>query len=235
MKAMARHFPGFLRWITGVLVGGLLWAAPHLEVSSREHNFGLIDEGKIYTHDFLLKNTGTDTLKILSVRTSCGCTATLLKSTTIAPGDSEVLHVSFNSTGYGGRSFVKVVSIRSNDPEQPEVRVLLRGEVKALPKPRGYVYPSLLNLGQVKPGTVVLDTVLLISDGQLPLVLESINGFKGVEVLGWSPDTLAPGDTGRIFLKITVDESRPYSGVLMLKTNDGRLPHKFVRVIANQE
>ncbi len=214
---------------------GLLSGAPHLEVPAPVHDFGIIDEGKIYTHDFVLKNTGTDTLKIFSVRTSCGCTATLLDNTSIAPGDSQVLHVSFNSRGYGGRSFVKPVSIVSNDPDQPEVRVLIRGQVKEMPKPRGYVYPSLLNLGQVPPGTVVLDTVLLISDGQLPLVLESINGFKGVDVQGWDPDTIAPGDTGRIYLKITVGQDKPYSGVLMLKTNDGRLPHKFIRVIANQE
>ncbi len=218
-----------------LLLGTALWAAPHLEVPETVHDFGTIDEGKVYTHDFVLKNTGDDTLKVLSVRTSCGCTATMLKSTEIAPGESQPLHVSFNSTGYGGRRFTKVVSVITNDPDQPEVRLLIRGEVKAMPKPRGYVYPSLLNLGQVKPGTVREDTILLISDGQLPLVLESINGFKGVEVLGWSPDTLAPGDTGRIFLRVTVGEEKPYSGVLMIKTNDGRLPHKFVRIVANQE
>ncbi len=214
---------------------GLASAAPHLEVPESVYDFGTLDEGKIYTHDFVLKNTGTDTLEIRSVRTSCGCTATLLKDTRIAPGDSQMLHVSFNSAGYGGRRFVKPVSIVSNDPDQPEVRLLIRGEVREVPKPRGYVYPSLLNLGTVKPGTVVLDTVLLISDGQLPLVLESINGFKGVDVLGWAPDTLPPGDTGRIYLKITVGPEKPYSGILMVKTNDGRLPHKFIRIVANQE
>ncbi len=212
-----------------------LWAAPHLEIPRSVHDFGVIDEGKIYTHDFVLKNTGDDTLKVLSVRTSCGCTATMLQSSEIAPGDSQILHVSFNSAGYGGRRFTKVVSIVSNDPDQPEVRLLIRGEVKEIPKPRGYVYPSLLNLGKVTPGTVVEDTVYLISDGKKPLVLESINGFKGVDVLGWEPDTLAPGDTGRIYLRITVSEDKPYSGILMLKTNDGRLPHKFVRIVANQE
>lgn len=61
--------------------------------------FGKIKVGDIMTHTFEIKNTGTDTLVIHQVKSSCGCTEAILSKDKIAPGKTAQLKVVFNTAG----------------------------------------------------------------------------------------------------------------------------------------
>lgn len=92
--------------------------AGRLEIGQKSWDFGFIPRGAKVTHNFLLKNVGTDTLKITNVRKSCGCTAAPLRKTVLTPGDTTLLEVTFNSGSYQG-AISKAVYIESNDPIEP--------------------------------------------------------------------------------------------------------------------
>ena len=75
---------------------------PEVIFFSKSHNFGQITEGKKVSTVFYFKNTGTADLFVKKIRSSCGCTAVLLSSDTIKPGDTGELKVTFDSSGFKG-------------------------------------------------------------------------------------------------------------------------------------
>lgn len=101
---------------------------PEVIFFSTSHNFGPITEGKKVSTVFYFKNTGTADLLVQKVRTSCGCTAVLLSSDRIKPGDTGELKVSFDSSGYKGK-IEKSIYFHSNDPDNPVVQLIIKSVV----------------------------------------------------------------------------------------------------------
>lgn len=104
-------------------------AAPRLQAEAPLFNFGRIAEGTKTDHVFRFQNTGDAPLIISKVRSSCGCTAALLSSKNLAPGEWGELKTTFNSKGFQGK-VTKTVSVYSNDPDQPQTKFRLQGEVQ---------------------------------------------------------------------------------------------------------
>ncbi len=102
--------------------------AGRLEVSDKSWDFGFIPRGAKVTHKYLLRNVGTDTLRITQVRKSCGCTYAPLGKDVLAPGDTTNLEVTFNSGSYQGATS-KAVYIESNDPIQPFMDITFAANV----------------------------------------------------------------------------------------------------------
>jgi len=90
------------------------------------------DIGDIYTGSarfaITLLNTGTDSLKISDVSTSCGCTAAMMSTQRIAPGDSGKLDIKFNGTNYQGR-VEKLISMTTNDTSKKYVTLKFSANV----------------------------------------------------------------------------------------------------------
>lgn len=80
--------------------------------------------GEVWVH-----NRGDEPLVITQVFTDCSCTAAEYAKDPIAPGDSAVLRVGFNSRGRGPGSFRKVVRIRSNARNRTEL-LFIKGKIK---------------------------------------------------------------------------------------------------------
>lgn len=95
---------------------------PRIEVSHDYYYFGFMPTNAIVQHKYWIRNKGGDTLMIVSVKPSCGCTAAPLSNDKIAPGDSAVLKVIFDSKNMVGK-MVKDVDIFSNDPNKQSMTV----------------------------------------------------------------------------------------------------------------
>jgi uncharacterized cupredoxin-like copper-binding protein len=91
---------------------------PVLEFSETQHDFGKIEEGKVVEHTFKFKNTGKATLNISDIKTSCGCTAALVSSEKIDPGEEGTLLVELDSKNRKGK-MSRTITIKSNDPKNP--------------------------------------------------------------------------------------------------------------------
>lgn len=91
-----------------------VWAAPKIATNPESFDFGYLPEGQIVACQYWLVNRGDDTLVIEMVKPQCGCTTVPLPTDRLAPSDSVLLHLSFDSKNMKGR-INKAVRIWSND------------------------------------------------------------------------------------------------------------------------
>lgn len=131
-----------------VVFSALALGAPIIQVDNAVYDFGSTFEGIAVDHTFVIRNTGDETLEISGVRASCGCTATELATTSIAPGESVDLEVLVNTTGFGG-TISKSITVTSNDPAMAilSLRIMgqvIKSEVHHIPASEAYYYLYLL-------------------------------------------------------------------------------------------
>jgi len=92
------------------------------------YDFGQAAETVLVTHVFVLRNSGSQPIRIDRVQPACGCTTTTLSSNEVAPGGRVDLTVTATLRGRtGAQRFT--VSVRSNDPDNPLMTLVMRGTV----------------------------------------------------------------------------------------------------------
>lgn len=98
-----------------------LFAQPKLKVvEGTSFDFGTILRGAQVERPATLKNIGTDTLVLGNVEASCGCTAAVVSSTRIPPGQQGTLLIKFNSKNFTGPVH-KTVTVNSNSSDSPRL------------------------------------------------------------------------------------------------------------------
>jgi len=94
-------------------------------------DYGTIIKGDDGVRQFKFTNTGTADLEITQVRSSCGCTIPKKPSAPIAPGDSDVIEVKYDTQRVGPiRKTITVASNASNGM----VALKIKGEVQEEPE-----------------------------------------------------------------------------------------------------
>ncbi len=89
---------------------------PELVFEKDVHDFGRVVQGEKVTYGFKFVNEGSKDLLIANVNATCGCTVIDYPRNTIAPGESGVLHVTFNSTARKGYQNKKVTVMANTQP-----------------------------------------------------------------------------------------------------------------------
>jgi hypothetical protein len=119
-------------------------ATEALILKETEFNFGKIPQGKPVTHVFEITNSGKDSLKIVNVQASCGCTTPEWeKDKPLAPGASAKITVGYNAAAEG--PFTKPVTITYNGSEVKQL--FIKGEVWKTPAASA---PENKSLGDLK-------------------------------------------------------------------------------------
>ncbi|SMG10035.1 protein of unknown function [Marivirga sericea] len=97
------------------------------------HNFGTIEEvSGIAKHTFKFINSGSDSIKLTSVRASCGCTTPFWEKEALMPGDTGKVEVAYNPLNRPGK-FAKTVTITTSG--EPSTKLLrISGYVEPKPK-----------------------------------------------------------------------------------------------------
>jgi hypothetical protein len=101
---------------------------PEISFEEGEFNFGRVAVGEKITHAYSFVNKGKADLQIAQVTPSCGCTT--LKDwpkEPIAPGQSGVITVEFNSAGFSG-NIEKTIQVATNGIPR-DFYLKLKGEV----------------------------------------------------------------------------------------------------------
>jgi hypothetical protein len=132
--------------IAPIVAEAKIAAAPveTLVLKESEFNFGKIPQGKPVTHVFEITNIGKDSLRIVNVQASCGCTTPEWeKDKPIAPGKSAKITVGYNAAAEG--PFTKPVTITYNGAEMKQL--FIKGEVWKTPAASA---PENKNLGDLK-------------------------------------------------------------------------------------
>jgi len=91
-------------------------------------NFGEIKESQIVQHNFVVKNDSKNTLNIIEVKTSCGCTGSKIQKGTLSPGEKTLLEVQFNSKGYSG-PLEKFIYVQTDNLDNPLLTFIIKAKV----------------------------------------------------------------------------------------------------------
>jgi hypothetical protein len=103
--------------------------APKLSFDKTSFDFGVIKQiDKVHT-EFTITNTGKSDLNIRQTKVNCGCTVAEIDKTTLKPGESVPVKVSFDPTGRRGIQ-QKSISIFTNDPMNPTQMITIKADVE---------------------------------------------------------------------------------------------------------
>lgn len=162
---------------------------------NQEHDFGLIREAEgIKRANAGMVNLGADTLYIMEVKPSCGCTTVSFTTDAIAPGDTAFVEYAYNPAMRPG-IFDKSIKIRLSDNSRHTLR--LKGNVLGTPESLATMYP--LDAGEAR----VSETHLMLGEvrfGRSPL--------QFINVYAAGPDSISP----RLFTSaqgVAIDQSSP--------------------------
>lgn len=175
-------------------------------------DFGTAVEGDVLKHSFVIKNVGTETLKIQSARGSCGCTATLVSQNEVPPGGEAKIDVTVTTAGRRG-PLQKTVIVASNDPRNPTLTLTVKGQVEVIAGFR----PQYLNLGRMLKGKTRVETVAVEAKDPANLVLSNVSS-NDPRVKA----RLTKTESGLPALEVTVeagDKEGPLSAMVTADTN----------------
>lgn len=102
--------------------------APQIACDEPVYNFGTTNQVSI-SHEWTIKNEGDLTLEITKIRPACGCTVAKMSNRSIPPGKSEKLSAKLSLRGRKGK-LRKTISVYSNDPKKPNMRLAFEGIVR---------------------------------------------------------------------------------------------------------
>ena len=170
---------------------------PTISFSEEKWDFGKVKEDERPVHIFTIKNTGREELIISRVRSSCGCTATMLSSDNIQPGKSAELKVTFNPTGYN-TLVKKDIYIESNDPQLPKAKITIAIEVEPIPSPQAFLSNSQWDLGLISQGDLPTFAFSIENKGELDLIVDKIDASEYIQYDTEIPLTILPGEKQEI-------------------------------------
>ncbi len=105
-----------------------LQLGPAVAVDQPTHDFGRVTEGDKISHVFTIRNGGDAPLVVESVKTSCGCTAAVIKDKTVPPGGRTEVRLTVDTTNRTGQQH-KTADVLTNDPKTPRARLEIQADV----------------------------------------------------------------------------------------------------------
>jgi hypothetical protein len=173
--------------------GQLKWENPEQTVTAKPQD-------KVLVTKFRFTNVGTSPVKIMDLRTSCGCTTAYLEKKVYAPGESGEIEAKFKFNGQVGHHQKWIVVTTDWVPPQPTVLVFAVNIPEAIT-----ILPEIVfwRVGdQLKPKTVriaVPDEIpakvvsVQADNGTVKLELREIRPGKELEVKVTPTTTSQPG------------------------------------------
>jgi hypothetical protein len=206
-------------------------------LDSEEHDFGTCKQGEALRHEFTLQNAGRMPVKIVEVKTSCGClVAAQVVGSTVPPGDKLALPVGFTTGGAQETASAGVlVGYRKGDePTDAGEPKYVHLKVRASILPDYRISPREVDFGLVdglavqQVDRVIRVEPVAVADVKL-LEASSSNPFLHVQVL--------PKDSHGcvVQVKVSLDvsgftQSRPFTGSVVFSTDSKRVPKAVVEV-----
>ena len=109
-------------------------AKPRLVIEEMIFDSGDVAPDTVMSHDFVVKNDGDAPLVIEDVRPGCGCSVADYDRT-IAPGQTGRITISVSVyRDWAGQGVRKAAWVLTNDPLNPQIRLIMVGHVLPLGK-----------------------------------------------------------------------------------------------------
>lgn len=100
-----------------------VYEAPKMTFKKIEHDFGKVIQGEYVRYSYKYTNTGKSDLLISKVSTSCGCTVPTYSKSPIAPGESSLIEVIFDTRGRKGIQNKTITVLANTLPNKTVLRL----------------------------------------------------------------------------------------------------------------
>lgn len=200
-------------------------AAPQIAVADihleeEAFDFGVIKEGENASHKFTINNKGNKELIIEKVRTTCGCTSSMLGSKNVPPGGTTEVELIYNSKGRPG-GFSKAAYIHSNDPDEPQKKLTISGRVEKQLKPAEISLEESVDVGVIGAGGKKEIELKIANAGDQDLIITEIKEGQ-LTTTGDSPPTIAGGGSYNLKLSISPGKKGVLNDTITIISNVGR-------------
>ncbi|MBD3334890.1 MAG: DUF1573 domain-containing protein [Candidatus Eisenbacteria bacterium] len=175
---------------------------PAVQFDYREVNLGVMPQKAGRDTVFTFRNSGNQDLRILDVKTSCGCTAALASESIIPPGGRGTIEVHFDSKRFKG-TVAKTVKVMTNDPGEPESKL----RVLATVKPLLNVDPERIDFGLVQLGENPARRIRIASEKGKNLQINEVDFSR--ELFDSELSSVAHPDSEVYVLELRVADSPP--------------------------
>ncbi len=212
---------------------------------STEHNFGTFkEEAGNQSCRYEFTNKGNDTLKIQTVKAACGCTTTDWTKTGIAPGAKGFVSITYDPRNRPG-PFNKGVDVVSNDPDQPRITLVVKGEVVARQRTIEDDYPQKIGNLRFASSQIVFQNIA--NTATQTDTMKMYNEWKQVMTFGFTklptyitvkavPEKLKPGQKGYLLITYDAAKRNDFGFIydrFTFESNDSVQAEKTVSVSAN--
>jgi hypothetical protein len=207
------------------LVGGSVRAAawPDTLFTENRHDFGTVPRGVKVKHNFALVNRLSESITILNLRPSCGCTSGRSNTSVVSPGQTAVIEAEMDTRNFVGlKSTILYVTLMTASGEEGEARLEVTSHILS---------DIVMNPGSVDFG--------MVTRGQSPtqvLTIDRINasGWKFVRMVSASrainaqlAQTARTDISASYTLTVSLKPDAPAGYLrdeIRLFTNDGETP-----------
>lgn len=192
-----------------------------IDFNERDFDFGCMPKGAKVTHTYDIINRGTDTLRIIKVSPTCGCTYAPLSKADIAPDEDSQLDIFFDSKKFHGK-ITKKVAVLSNDPADPYTDIYftaLVDRVHPFLSATPAVIESTPEEGEKLGGSY---QVKLTNTGKEPIGVSIVSASEPYLDAKLSRDQIEPGQSIDLLVKLRStreSDKEPWYSVT-LETND---------------
>lgn len=121
-------------------------AGAKIEVVTDTADFGEVKPKSTHSFVYQFKNSGSETLNISRVQSTCGCTVPELAKKDYAPGETGEIKITYTAASREGET-VKHLYVHSNDASNPRYPLI----VKSVTVLKASVEPAKFDLSIVKP------------------------------------------------------------------------------------
>ncbi len=159
--------------------------------SEQKHDFGVLTRGLDARHEITITNPYDETITVVDVSTTCGCTAGSVSQRTLRPGEQAVVEIKMNTVKFKRHKNSNVdVTLRRADGRIAKVRIPIHAYIRedvTLSK-------DTVDFGTVPKGVAQEQTITVMHSGLSPWKIVGIRPGKNLDV-SYSQPRLLNGKT----------------------------------------
>jgi hypothetical protein len=164
-----------------VILGLLLFVysahAADLKLSEFTIDFGSVKEGPPVSKTVTLTNEGTEPVTIVNTVASCACTSVELSKSSLDPGESTEILITYNTYKYAGK-FDKTVTVFTGPDGKDETVIHLLGNVDPMPMGVIRMEPRKTVVGELTANKGNEVQIVLKNEGDAQLTVSRIYSSK---------------------------------------------------------
>lgn len=170
-----------------------------LQITPEIFDFGWSPDNSKINAQFSIKNVGSELIPLTAVQPSCGCTATDFTPADLASSELTKVMLTFNTKGYTGLAFNKMVTVKAGKAES-EYIVRLEGVVA---DPKALVIPVGNGVVEFTKGDPEnAKTVELVNKSSFPITLHIIQEASDWARVNILDPSINPSSQGKIEVQV---------------------------------